>query len=88
MSNGEVAVERRKAVLVEDGRDHPEVLVQEQLRPIADGQSGRFLPAMLQCEEPEGRDVSRFGPASVGHCDAEYAAHASGPPTRRLRSPN
>ena len=61
----EVAVQRGERGLGEDLRDEPEVLVDQDVLPVADRDAGGFLAAVLLREQTEVReagDVLTRGP--------------------------
>ncbi len=53
MPDPQVALERRERGLVEDLRDESEVLVDEEVLTVGDGDPGRLLTPMLLREETE-----------------------------------
>ncbi len=56
--HGEVPLEGRQRGLVEDLRDQPEVLVDQDVMAVGDRDTRRFLAAVLLGEEPEVRQTS------------------------------
>jgi hypothetical protein len=68
----ERTAQARQTALVEDLGDEAQFLVQHQLLAIADGDTGRFLAAMLQREHAE---CGHSGGICAGHHRAEDAAH-------------
>ena len=55
--DGQVAVERRQRGLVEDLADQAELLVHEDVVPVADRDAGRFLAPVLLGEQTEVREA-------------------------------
>src|SRR5450759_4776818 len=68
VANGQMALERAQAGLVEDLRDQTHVLVDHQPTTIAGRDAGRLLAAMLQGIEPE---VGQLGDVLAGGPDSE-----------------
>ena len=66
-----VVLELGERLLVEDAADQSEPLVQRQARPVADGNPGGLLPAVLQRMEAE---VGEARNRAAGCVDADYAA--------------
>ena len=66
MGDREVAAEAGQPPLVEHLGDHPEVLVEHQLAPVADRDAGRLLAAVLEREQAGRGDGGRLvpGPAA------------------------
>ena len=81
--DGQLTPQARQPTLIEDRADHPEILVQHQLVPVADRQAGRFLAAMLEREQPERRDRRGLGRLTTGQDHPEHAAHRSALPAER-----
>src|SRR6266571_7582928 len=94
MPDAEVALERGERPLVEDLGDQPELAVHHDPLAVGDGHPGRFLPPMLECEEPEegqsrhvlsGRphpeEAAGFARAFPSH-RSSMVAPASAPPGR------
>ena len=71
VADGEVPGEAGERAVVEHRGDQPLVLDDEHLRAVAHGHAGRLLPAVLQGEEAEVRQVSD---GLAGSVDAEDAA--------------
>ena len=71
----EVALERVERGLVEDLRDQPHVLVDQDLAAVADRDPGGLLAAVLQRVEAE---VGQLGDVLAGRPDAEDAAGVLG----------
>src|SRR5262249_7905336 len=72
-----------------DGRDHPEVLVEHELLAVADRDTGRFLAAMLEREQPERGERGGILPAAGRQHDPEDAAHQRiSQPSARARPPD
>ena len=73
--------------LVEDLRDEAHVLVDQDLRAVADRDAGRLLAAVLEGVEPEVgelRDLCRIGPRPVAGPDAEDTTGVLGSPVLRV----
>ena len=71
MPDGEVALERREAALVEDLGDEAHVLDDGDRLAVAHRDAGRLLPAVLEREEPE---VGELGDRLAGCVHPEDAA--------------
>jgi hypothetical protein len=71
VSDGQVAVQRRQAALVEDLRDQPHVLDDRDGLAVGDGDPGRFLPAVLEGEQPE---VGEVGDRLTRRVNTEHPA--------------
>ena len=56
MPHSEIPVERRQGRFVEDLADQPEVLVDEDVRPVGNRDPGGFLPSVLLGEKTEVRE--------------------------------
>ena len=74
MRHGEVARERRDPSLVEHLADHPQVLVDHEVRAVRDPDARRLLPAVLEREQRRGGD-GRGLVAPVRQDDPDDAAH-------------
>ena len=74
VADREVALERVERGLVEDLRDQPHVLVDQDLAAVADRDAGRLLAAVLQRVETE---VGQLGDVLAGRPDAEDAARVA-----------
>jgi hypothetical protein len=91
VADGEITLQGGQGRLVEDLRDEPEILVDQDVVAVRDRDAGGFLAPMLLGEEPEVRqagDVLTRGP------DPEQAAFVfrtlrshPGPVYRRLHPP-
>jgi len=67
----QVAAQAGQGRLVEDLGDQAEILVDHHAGPVADGDAGRFLAAVLKCEEPE---ICELRDLFLGRPDTEDAA--------------
>ena len=68
MADGQLAGKRLEGLLVEDLRDEPHVLVDDEPGPVGDRDAGRLLPAVLQGEE---REEGEPGDVHLGGVDGE-----------------
>ena len=75
MADGDVALHRRQRLLVEHLADQAEILEDQHLGAVGDGDAGGFLPAVLQRVQAE---VSEFGDLFTGGPDPEYATLFAG----------
>jgi hypothetical protein len=81
VADGRIAAQAVELLLVEDLRDEAHVAEHGQPALVGDGDSGRFLAAVLEREEPEegdARDVALRG------ADAEHSAHQATVPSSRV----
>jgi hypothetical protein len=71
VADGDVAVQGVEQGVGEDLGDQAHVLVDQHLLAVAGGDAGGFLPAVLQCVEPE---IGEFRDLVAGCPDPEYPA--------------
>ena len=75
MTDRDVSGHCGQRLLVEHLADQPEILEHQHLRSVRDGDTGRFLSAVLQCVEAV---VGEFRDFFAGSPDAEDAALLAG----------
>ena len=75
MPDGDVPVQRGQGLLVEHLGDQAEVLEDDDLRPVGDGDAGGLLAAVLQRVQAV---VAELGDLLAGRPDAEDAALLAG----------